>query len=80
MTTVGIAAEQLLSILDRIENLTVEKKGIQDDIKDIYSEAKGNGYDVKAIRALVKIRAMETAARQEAEAILELYKSAVGIE
>ncbi|MBK1841666.1 DUF2312 domain-containing protein [Azospirillum sp. YIM B02556] len=76
----GIAASQLRSIIERVERLEEEKKGLQDDIKEILAEAKGNGFDVKAIRAILRLRKMDQADRQEQEAMLDLYKQALGME
>ena len=80
MTGANVAAEQLKLFIERIERLEEEKKGIADDIKDVYAEAKANGYDVKTMRTIVRLRAMEANARQEAEALLETYKNALGLE
>ena len=74
-----IAADQLRLFIERIERLEEEKKGLSDDIRDVYSEAKGQGYDAKTMRAIVRLRKMEKNARDEAEALLETYKSAVGL-
>ncbi|MQP63885.1 DUF2312 domain-containing protein [Niveispirillum sp. SYP-B3756] len=76
----GIAADRLRSFIERIERLEEEKKGIMDDIKDIYAEAKGTGFDTKIMRQIIRIRKMESNDRQEMEALLDLYKSALGIE
>ncbi len=76
----NIASEQLRLFIERIERLEEEKKGLNDDIKDVYLEAKSNGYDVKTIRAIVRLRRLESHIRQEAEALLETYKNALGIE
>lgn len=73
------AKEQLKSIIERIERLNEEKKAISDDVRDIFAEAKGNGYDVKAIRAIVKIRKQDPNERAEAETILETYLLALGM-
>jgi uncharacterized protein (UPF0335 family) len=73
-----IGAEQLRLLIERIERLEEEKKGITDDIKDVYAEAKSNGYDTKTIRAVVRLRRMEKHHRDEAEALLETYKVALG--
>jgi uncharacterized protein (UPF0335 family) len=73
------AAEPLRLFIERIETLNEEKKGIADDIKDVFAEAKGRGYDVKAMRSVIKLRAMEKHARQEAEALLDTYKTALGL-
>jgi uncharacterized protein (UPF0335 family) len=74
-----IGAEQLRLLIERIERLEEEKKGITDDIKDVYAEAKSNGYDTKTIRAVVRLRRMEKHHRDEAEALLETYKVALGL-
>lgn len=76
----NVSGQRLKSYMDRIDRLEEEKKGIADDIKDIYAEAKGVGYDTKAIRKLVKLRKMDTNKRHEEEEILELYKSAIGLD
>ncbi|WP_181706583.1 DUF2312 domain-containing protein [Chthonobacter rhizosphaerae] len=75
----GVAADELKQFVERIERLEEEKKAIADDVRDVYAEAKGRGYDVKAIRAIVRLRAKEPHEREEEEAILELYKSALGM-
>jgi uncharacterized protein (UPF0335 family) len=80
MSEGNVAADQLRLFIERIERLEEEKKGIADDIKDVYSEAKSTGYDVKTMRAIVRLRKLESHVRQEAEALLETYKSALGIE
>lgn len=74
-----IAKDQLRSIVERIERLEEEKKTITDDIKDVYAEAKGNGYDVKALRTIVRLRKQDANERQEAETILETYMHALGM-
>jgi len=75
----NVSAEQLRLFIERIETLEEEKKGIADDIKDVYAEAKGTGFDAKTMKAIVRLRKMEAAARQEAEALLEIYKTALGL-
>lgn len=75
----NVAADQLRLFLERIERLEEEKKGISDDIKDVYLEAKANGYDVKTMRSIVRLRKMERHAREEAEALLDTYKAALGM-
>ncbi len=74
-----INAEQLRLLLERVERLEEEKKGISDDIKDVYAEAKSTGYDTKTMRAIVRLRRMEKHHRDEAEALLETYKAALGL-
>ncbi|GAU82961.1 DUF2312 domain-containing protein [Bosea sp. 2KB_26] len=73
-----VQGDQLKSIVQRIERLEEEKKTIADDIKEVYAEAKGNGYDVKVLRKVVALRKRDLNERQEEEAILELYLQAVG--
>ncbi len=75
----NVSAEQLRLLIERIETLEEEKKGIADDIKDVYAEAKGTGFDTKTMKAIVRLRKMEAAARQEAEALLDTYKTALGL-
>lgn len=74
-----VSADQLRLFIERIERLEEEKKGISDDVRDVYSELKANGYDVKITRQIVKLRKMEAHARQEADALLETYRSALGL-
>lgn len=74
-----IAREQLRAFVERIERLEEEKKSIAEDIRDVYAEAKGNGYDVKVMRELFKLRKKEPHERQEHEAVLDLYKHALGM-
>lgn len=78
-TTQTVAAGQLRAFIERIERLEEEKKTISDDIKEVYAEMKGNGFDVKAVRTIVRLRKKDQAERQEEEAILELYKAALGM-
>ena len=75
----GVAGEELKQLIERIERLEEEKKGIADDVKEVYAEAKGRGFDTKAIRTLIRLRAKAPQEREEEEAILELYKQAVGM-
>lgn len=75
----NISADQLRLLIERIERLEEEKKGIADDIKDVYGEAKSTGFDVKTLREIVRLRKMEKHHRDEAEAMLELYKSVLGL-
>lgn len=71
--------EQLKSVVERIERLAEEIKGLQSDQKDIYTEAKGNGYDTKALRQIVRLRAEDPHKRAEREAILETYMQTLGM-
>jgi uncharacterized protein (UPF0335 family) len=73
------AKDQLKAIIERIEHLEEEKKAIADDIRDVYAEAKGNGYDVKALRTVVRLRKQDKNERAEQEAILETYLHALGM-
>lgn len=74
-----LAKDQLRSIIERIERMEEEKKTISDDIRDIYAEAKGNGFDVKALRQIVRLRKMDPNDQAEAETILETYMHALGM-
>jgi uncharacterized protein (UPF0335 family) len=74
-----IAAEQLRLLIERIERLEEEKKGMADDIRDVYAEAKSTGYDTKTMRAVIRLRKMEKHHRDEAEAMMELYLAALGM-
>lgn len=74
-----VAKEHLTAFIERIEKLEEEKKAISDDIKDVFAEAKGNGYDVKALRAVLRIRKQDKDERMEQEAILETYLHALGM-
>lgn len=78
-TAHSFAKGQLKAIVERIEKLEEEKKAISDDIKDIYGEAKGNGFDVKALRTIVRMRKMDASDREEQETILETYLQALGM-
>ena len=73
------AKDQLKAIIERIERLEEEKKTISDDIRDVYAEAKGNGFDVKALRTIVRLRKQDANERAEAETILETYMQALGM-
>lgn len=75
----GVAGARLKSFLDRIERLEDEKKALADDIKDIYAEAKGVGFDAPTIRRLNKLKKMEPEKRREQEELLDLYKAAIGM-
>ena len=78
-TAHAFAKGQLKAIIQRIENLEEEKKTISDDITDVYGEAKGNGFDVKALRTLIRMRKEDADTRQEQETILETYMQALGM-
>ena len=81
MTQTGaVAADVLRSFIERIERLEEEKKNIADDIKDVYAEAKASGFEPKIMRQVIRLRKMETADRQESQALLDLYSHAVGLE
>ena len=73
------AKDQLKAIIERIERLEEEKKTIADDIRDVYAEAKGNGFDVKALRTIVRMRKQDANERAEEETILETYMQALGM-
>jgi len=79
MSEGNVAADQLRLLIERVERLEEEKKGVGDDIKDVYAEAKSQGFDTKIMRQVVRLRKMETHDRQEMEAILETYKAALGL-
>ncbi|HEY0441665.1 MAG TPA: DUF2312 domain-containing protein [Xanthobacteraceae bacterium] len=76
---VNVARDHLKAFVERIERLEEEKKTISDDIKDVYAEAKGNGYDVKALRQVVRLRKQDKDERKEQEAILDTYLAALGM-
>ena len=73
------AKDQLKAIIERIERLEEEKKTISDDIRDVYAESKGNGFDVKALRTIIRLRKQDPNERQEEETILETYMQALGM-
>lgn len=77
--TGGVAQDQLRSVVERIERLEEEKAAIANDIKEVYAEAKGNGFDTKTLRQVIRLRKQDKAERQEQEAILDLYMSALGM-
>ena len=79
MSEENVAADQLRLFIERIERLEEEKKGIADDVKDAYAEAKSNGYDTKTMRKVIALRRMESHVRQEADALLETYRNALGL-
>ena len=73
----NVAADELRLLIERIERLEEEKKGLADDIRDVYAEAKGNGFDPKVMRQVIRLRKMERGDRQELEALLDLYMNAI---
>jgi uncharacterized protein (UPF0335 family) len=75
----NVAGERLRSIVDRIERLEEERKALASDIKDIYSEAKSAGFDVKVLRQLIRIRKQEPAEIEEQETLLDVYRRAIGM-
>ena len=78
--TGGVESTKLKSYIERIERLEEEKKGLSSDITDLFSEAKSNGFDVKTMRQVLKLRKMKTNDRTEQEYLLDLYKRALGME
>ncbi len=78
-SSVDVTAERLKSFVERIERLEEEKKGIADDIKDVFAEAKGTGFDVKIMRQVIRLRKMEADDRREQEELLDVYMRALGM-
>ena len=78
-TPTNIAGERLRSIIERVERLEEERKALASDIKDIFSEAKSTGFDVKVVRQLIRIRKQEPAEVEEQETLLDIYKRAIGM-
>ena len=79
MTAARVAKDHLKAFVERIERLEEEKKALADDIRDVYAEAKANGFDVKALRMIVRLRKQDPNERQEQETILETYMHALGM-
>jgi uncharacterized protein (UPF0335 family) len=79
MAKSGFAKDRLRGFVERVERLEEEKKALSDDIKEVYAEAKGEGFDVKIMRQVVRMRKMDKADFQEAEAMLDLYLTALGM-
>ena len=79
-TVGGVAADQLRAFIERLENLEEEKQNLMADIREVFAEAKGAGFDVKTMRQILKIRKMEPMDRQEEELLLDTYKRALGLE
>lgn len=75
----GVAGQRLRSFIERVETLEGEKSAIAEDIKEIYAEAKGVGYDVKTIRKIIALRKLDTEQRREAQELLDLYQAAIGM-
>lgn len=75
----GIAVDQLKAIIGRVEKLEEDKASISADIKDVYAEAKGNGFDTKAIRQVIKLRKLDASEREEMETVIDLYLHALGM-
>jgi uncharacterized protein (UPF0335 family) len=78
-TSQTVAAGQLRAFIERVERLEEEKSQLQEDIKEIFAEMKGTGFDTKAVRTIIRLRKKDQAERQEEEAILDLYKAALGM-
>ncbi len=76
----GIGAERLRALVERIERLEEEKAALSADIREVYGEAKSSGFDVKTLRQVIRLRKIDHADRQEQEALLDLYKRALGLE
>lgn len=76
----GIAADRLRSFIERIERLEEEKAALSGDIREVYAEAKGTGFDTKIMRQIVRLRKMDESSRQEQDELLELYRRAIGME
>ncbi|MEM8552775.1 MAG: DUF2312 domain-containing protein [Pseudomonadota bacterium] len=79
MVNGGVAGDQLRAFVERVERLEEEKQALADDIKDVYAEAKANGFDTKILRQVVRLRKQETNERLEQEAVLDLYLQALGM-
>lgn len=79
MARTKIGKDQLKAFVERVERLEEEKKATADDIRDVYAEAKGNGFDVKALRTIVRMRRKDSATLEEEQAILETYCHALGM-
>jgi uncharacterized protein (UPF0335 family) len=79
MAKSGFAKDQLRSLIERVERLEEERTALSADIREVYAEAKGNGFDTKILRQVVRLRKLDRADRQEQEAILDLYMSALGM-
>ncbi len=80
LQTGGVEVPKLKSYIERIERLEEDKSGIASDIRDVFAEAKSNGFDIKAMRGVIKLRKMKSNERTEAEYMLDLYKRALGMD
>ena len=80
MSKAAFAKDQLKSFINRIERLSEERQALSDDIKEVFAEAKGTGFDTKIMRQIIRLRKMEQADRQEQDALIELYRQALGME
>ena len=78
--TGGVSGQRLKAFIERVERLEEEKAGLAEDIKDIMAEAKGVGFDTKTMRKIIRLRKMDAQTRQEEDELLELYKSAIGLD
>ena len=76
----GVAGERLKSFVERVENLEAEKQALAEDIKEVYSEAKSSGFDIKILRQIIRLRKMDENDRSEMETLLEVYKRALEME
>lgn len=75
----GVAADRLRSVVERVERLEEERKGLAEDVKDIFMEAKSAGFDVKVVRQIIRLRRQEPADVEEQETLLDLYRRALGM-
>jgi len=75
----GVAVDDLVAVIERVERLELKKAAIAADIRDVFAEAKGSGFDVKAIREILKIRKLDDQVREEQETVIEVYKRALGM-
>ena len=75
----GVSGERLRSFIERIERLEEEKKALSDDIREVYSEAKGTGFDIKVLRQIIRLRKMDASDRNEMEEVLDVYKRVLGM-
>jgi len=78
-TTGAVAADQLRKLIERIERLEEEKAALSEDLREVYSESKGQGFDTKTIRQIIRLRKMNTDDRQEQDALLDMYRDALGM-